>query len=261
MAGAFATSLNGLLRRDRIVVVFGLLGVILLCWAYLLSGAGMSMHEMDGMLMPMSAGPWTPGYAAVVLVMWAVMMAAMMLPSAAPMILFYDTIARARRSKGGSATASGIFASGYVAVWAAFSLVAVALQFGLDEAILLSPMMQTTSTVVAGAVLIAAGLYQWTPLKHACLRRCRSPLDFVMTHWREGPSGAFIMGIQHGAFCVGCCWMLMLLLFVGGVMNVSWIATLAAFVLVEKLAPAGYWIGRAAGAFLIAWGGVTLFAT
>lgn len=248
------------LRRDRVVVVFALLGVIVLSWAYLLTGAGMDMHEMDGMLMPMSSGPWTPTHAIVVLVMWGVMMAAMMLPSAAPMILFYDTIARGRRDRGGSAVSSGVFAAGYVAVWAAFSLAAVALQFGLENAALLSPMMQTTSTTLAGMVLIGAGLYQWTPLKQACLRRCRSPLEFVMTQWREGPRGAFVMGVRHGAYCLGCCWMLMLLLFVGGVMNLAWIAGLAAFVLVEKLAPAGHWIGRAAGALLILWGAATLLA-
>lgn len=252
--------MNVVLRRDRIVVVGGLLGVIVLSWAYLLTGAGMSMHEMDGMLMPMSAGPWTPAHAVVVVVMWVVMMAAMMLPSAAPMILFYDTIARGRRERGGAAVASGVFASGYVAVWAAFSVAAVALQFGLESAALLSPMMQATSTTLAGAVLIVAGLYQWTRLKQSCLRRCRSPLEFVMTHWREGTRGAFLMGVQHGAFCLGCCWMLMLLLFVGGVMNLAWIAGLAVFVLLEKLAPAGHWMGRAAGALLIVWGAAILLA-
>ena len=119
-------------------------------------------------------------------------------------------------------------------------------------------MMEMTSTVLAGALLIAAGLYQWSSLKQACLRRCRSPLEFVMTQWREGVRGAFVMGLRHGAYCLGCCWLLMLLLFVGGVMNLSWIAGLALFVLIEKTAPAGHWIGRAAGAGLIAWGGVTL---
>ena len=250
----------GLLRRDRIVVVCALLGVIVLSWGYLVSGAGMDMHEMDGMLMPMSSGPWTPVHAVVVVVMWAVMMAAMMLPSAAPMILFFDTIARRRRDRSGSAVASGSFVSGYVAVWAAFSLAAAALQFGLESAALLSPMMHTTNAALAGAVLIVAGLYQWTPLKQSCLRRCRSPLEFVMTHWRDGPRGAFVMGVRHGAYCLGCCWMLMLLLFVGGVMNLAWIAGLALFVLVEKLAPAGHWLGRAAGAVLIVWGGATLLA-
>jgi predicted metal-binding membrane protein len=119
-------------------------------------------------------------------------------------------------------------------------------------------MMQTTSTALAGAILVGAGIYQWTPLKQACLRQCRSPLDFVMTEWRSGKGGAFAMGLTHGAYCLGCCWLLMLLLFVGGVMNLAWIAGIALFVLVEKLSPAGHWIGKAAGVALILWGGVVL---
>ena len=246
------------LQRDRLLVVLGLVAVIIAAWAYLLAGAGMSMHEMNGMLMPMRSEPWTIGYAALVLAMWAVMMAAMMLPSAAPMILFYGTIARARRARGELAVGSGVFTGGYLLVWAAFSLAAVGLQFGAEQAALLSPMMEMTSIGLSGALLIAAGVYQWTPLKQACLRRCRSPLEFVMTQWREGMRGAFTMGLKHGAYCLGCCWLLMLLLFVGGVMNFAWIAGLALFVLIEKLAPAGHWIGRAAGAGLIVWGGATL---
>ena len=121
-------------------------------------------------------------------------------------------------------------------------------------------MMETTSIVLAAALLIAAGVYQWTRLKQACLTRCRSPLEFVLTQWREGSRGAFTMGLRHGGYCVGCCWVLMLLLFVGGVMNLVWIAGLAAYVLVEKLAPAGHWIGRATGLLLIGWGIATLFA-
>jgi predicted metal-binding membrane protein len=247
------------LRRDRFLVVAFLLLVVVSCWAYLLAGAGM-MQEMGDMLMPMSSGPWTIGHAVLVLVMWAVMMAAMMLPSAAPMILLYATIARRRSERGEPATSSGVFAFGYVAVWAAFSAAAMSLQFGLEKTALLSPMMQTTSIALAGAVLIATGLYQWTPLKQACLRYCRSPLHFIMTRWRPGMRGAFVMGLRHGAVCVGCCWLLMLLLFVGGVMNLAWIAGIAMFVLVEKLSPAGHWIGRAAGLLLIAWGAATLLA-
>jgi predicted metal-binding membrane protein len=250
--------IEAVLRRDRLLVVLGLLAVITACWAYLLAGAGMSLHEMDGMLMPMRNGPWTMGYAALVLAMWAVMMGAMMLPSAAPMILFYGTIARARRARGDRAIGSGVFAGGYLLVWAAFSLAAVGIQFGAEQAAVLSPMMQMTSIGLSGALLIAAGLYQWTPLKQACLRRCRSPLEFVTTQWREGVPGAFMMGLRHGAYCLGCCWLLMLLLFVGGVMNLGWIAGLALFVLIEKTAPAGHWIGRAAGAGLIAWGAATI---
>jgi predicted metal-binding membrane protein len=248
---------EGALRRDRVLVVSALVAVITFSWGYLLVGAGMSMHEMS-MLMPRQHGTWTPGYSAVVLVMWAVMMAAMMLPSAAPMILLYGTIARRRESRGDPTTRSGVFGLGYVAVWAAFSLLAVALQFGLDRAALLSPMMNMTSRTLAGAVLIGAGVYQWTPLKQACLRRCRSPLEFLMTEWREGLAGTLRMGLRHGAYCLGCCWILMLLLFVGGIMNIAWIAGIAVFVLVEKLAPAGHWIGRAAGLALIAWGATSL---
>lgn len=245
------------LRHDRALVVCGLLSVVVASWAYLLSGAG-TLEDMGGMAMPMSSGPWTPGHAAVMLVMWMVMMAAMMLPSAAPMILLFGTIARKRLARGEQAGAAGIFAMGYLTVWFAFSLGAVLLQFGLEQAAWLSPMMEATSTALAAGVLIAAGIYQWTPLKQACLRRCRSPLEFVLAHWREGARGALLMGVEHGAYCVGCCWLLMLLLFVGGVMNLAWIAGLAVFVLIEKLAPAGHWVGRAAGLLLIGWGVLSL---
>ena len=241
------------LRYDRLLVIAGVLAVIVLSWTYLLAGAG-TMQEMDGMLMPMSSGPWTAGRALVMLLMWTVMMAAMMLPSAAPMILFYAAIARGRDTSGMPATSSGIFAAGYVAIWTAFSLAAVALQYGMERLALLSPMMETTSKTLAGGILIAAGLYQWSPLKKTCLQSCRSPLEFVLTHWRSGARGAFVMGLLHGVYCVGCCWMLMLLLFVGGIMNLGWIAGLAILVLAEKLAPAGHWIGRGAGLLLIGWG-------
>jgi predicted metal-binding membrane protein len=249
--------LEAALRRDRIIVISALVAVVVLAWGYLLVGAGMSTHEMTGM--PMSRHQsWTLGYVAVVLVMWAVMMAAMMLPSAAPMILLFAAIARRRQTAGNTPADAGVFGLGYVAVWAAFSLIAVALQFGLDQAALLSPMMNTTSRALAGTVLIGAGVYQWTPLKQACLRRCRSPLDFLMTEWREGRMGAFVMGLRHGGYCLGCCWVLMLLLFVGGIMNIGWIAGIAMFVLVEKLTPPGHWIGRGAGVALMVWGLATL---
>ena len=254
MAGS---AVERVLRNDRILVISGLLVVIVLSWVYLFAGAG-TMQEMGDMLMPMSSGPWTVKHAMVMLVMWAVMMAAMMLPSATPMILLYATIARNRHAKGQPAVESGIFMLGYGAIWIAFSLGAVALQFALERAAMLSPMMEATSITLAGGLLIAAGIYQWTPLKQACLLRCRSPLDFVLTHWRNGARGAFVMGVWHGTYCVGCCWVLMLLLFVGGVMNLGWIAGIAIFVLVEKLVPAGHWIGRGAGVLLIGWGAATL---
>lgn len=259
MGATVNSVLEAILRRDRALVAVALSVLIALSWAYLLAGAGMSMHEMNGMLMPMRMEPWTLHYAAIVFVMWSVMMVAMMLPSAAPMILLYATIARRRGlAKGDLNTA--FFVGGYIVVWGLFSAAAVALQFRLEQAALLSSMMQMTSIALAGAILILAGLYQWTPLKRACLRRCRSPLDFIMTEWREGGTGAFTMGLRHGLYCLGCCWLLMLLLFVGGIMNLVWIAALAVFVLIEKLAPAGHWIGRMAGIALVVWGGATLTA-
>lgn len=241
------------LRRERLLVAAGLLALVGLSWLYLLSGAG-TMEEMGGMLMPMSSGPWTPAHAATMLAMWAVMMMAMMLPSAAPTILLYATIARNRRVRGGPESNAGMFTLGYLAVWLGFSVAAVVLQYWLEHTALLSPMMQTTSIALAAAVLIGAGLYQWTPLKHACLRHCRSPLDFLLEHWREGRAGALRMGMRHGAYCLGCCWVLMLLLFVGGIMNLVWVAAIALFVLVEKLAPGGHGVSRAAGLLLVLWG-------
>ncbi len=244
------------LRYDRKLMASVLLIVVVLCWAYLVAGAGV-MTAMTGKMV-MAPVAWTPAHALTMLAMWTIMMVAMMLPGATPMLLLFVTIGRARHSPLWRMAASGMFSLGYIAIWTAFSLAAVALQFALERTALLSPMMQTTSTVLAGTVLIAAGIYQWTPLKHACLRHCRSPLDFVLTHWREGLRGAFAMGFRHGVYCLGCCWVLMLLLFVGGVMNLVWIAGLALLVLLEKLAPAGYWIGWATGAALVVWGVVVL---
>lgn len=255
------TMLERTIRHDRMLVVGGLLLLVLVSWAYLLFGpdvAGGDMANMGmGIDMPM---PWTPGRWALMLLMWIVMMAAMMLPSAAPMILLYARIARGHTPDGRPAVGTGFFVLGYVAVWAGFSVVAVVLQFWLERLALLTPMMETTSLSLAGSLLIVAGIYQWTPWKHACLRRCQSPLDFVLTYWRSGADGAFVMGLQHGLYCVGCCWLIMLLLFVGGVMNLYWIAGLALFVLAEKLFPGGRWVSRIAGVLLLAWGAAILFA-
>lgn len=246
--GSLATRV---LQHERLLVATLLLGVIAASWAYLLRGAG-TLQEMGGMVMPMSSGPWDAGHAAVMLGMWVAMMTAMMLPSAAPMILLFATVAGARAA--GGALTTGLFALGYLVVWSGFSGVAVALQYALEKVRLLSPMMEITSVAVAGLLFIAAGAYQWMPLKRACLRHCRSPLEFVVAHWRPGRPGAFRMGLRHGAYCVGCCWVLMMLLFVGGLMNLLWVGALAAFVLAEKLVPGGLWLGRLAGLGLVAWG-------
>ena len=240
--------LEGLLLREHALAGAALAVVVALSWAYLLAGAGMAMPRPE----------WTAGYFGVMFAMWAVMMVAMMLPSAAPMILLYLKIARQGESRGGAQRATGLFVLGYVAVWTTFSLGTTAAQWGLDTQSLLSPMMDAASRTLAGALLVAAGIYQLTPLKQSCLRRCRSPLDFVMTHWRAGAAGAFDMGVRHGAYCVGCCWGLMLLLFVGGVMSLAWIAGIAALVLIEKVVRGGPWLARIAGAALVAWGSAVL---
>jgi predicted metal-binding membrane protein len=255
-----------LLRNDRAIVWSGLVAVTLVAWVYLLLGAGMDMGAMKagGMAMPgmmaVKMPAWTLGYATIVFVMWVVMMMAMMLPSAAPTVLLVARLATQRGAGGGglAAGAAGLFASGYVLVWVAFSLAATALQWGLSSAGMLSPMMATTDRVLAAGVLIAAGIYQWTPFKDACLRNCRSPLAVLLNHWRPGRLGPLRSGWINGLYCLGCCWALMALLFVGGVMNFAWIGGLTLLVLVEKTLPWGGWTARIAGALLVLWGGFAL---
>jgi predicted metal-binding membrane protein len=247
--------LIALLRHDRTLVLAGLAIVVALAWVWLFMGAGLHMDEMDmggGQIMLM-APAWTPGYAVTIFIMWIVMMAAMMLPSAAPAILLVAALARQRGERHAIAS-SWQFALGYIAIWAAFSLVATGLQFALDRAGLLSETMASGSVVMAALLLIAAGVYQWTPWKDACLRQCRSPIEFLTRYWRQGAFGPVRAGAWHGAFCLGCCWMLMALLFVGGLMNMFWIAGLALLVLIEKLFPYGRRVSQITGAALIGWG-------
>ena len=242
-----------LLKRDRIIVLSGLAALVALSWAYI-SYLSRDMWNMDvEMVMPQMRA-WGAMDFALTFVMWAVMMVAMMTPSAAPMILTFAGANRRRRERRRPYTPTAVFISGYLMVWAAFSVVATLAQWGLNAASLLSPMMASTSPILGGVLLLAAGIYQWTPLKSACLRHCRSPLGFVLNEWREGTRGAFLMGLKHGGYCVGCCWVLMALLFVAGVMSLLWVAAIAGFVLLEKVAPAGYWAGRVAGVALIGWG-------
>jgi predicted metal-binding membrane protein len=249
------------LRHDRVIVLGSLGLVVAMAWAWLLLGAGIGMEEMDmgGGQMMLMLPEWSFGYGLVVFAMWAVMMVAMMLPSTAPVTLLVANIARKRAAAGGAfGTGTVLFVLGYLAVWCGFAAAATLLQWGLDEAGLMSDTMALANRIGAGIMLIAAGIYQWTPLKEACLRHCRSPLDFLLFHWREGGLGALVSGIGHGAYCLGCCWMLMALLFVGGVMNLAWIAAIALLVLIEKTLPGGGWVGRAMGAVLVVWGGVAL---
>jgi predicted metal-binding membrane protein len=250
------TAFEAVTRRDRLVVV-GALGVLAVAaWLYLVRLATMpemaGMADMPGMAMA-SPTPheWTWVDVGALAVMWAVMMVAMMTPSAAPMVLVFATVHRRRAAAGRPAVPIAIFVAGYLAVWWAFSVLAAFAQAWLHALALLSPAMATTSPVLGGAVLMVAGVFQWTPLKQACLAACRSPLSFIMSRWREGRGGAFRMGLHHGLYCLGCCWALMALLFVAGVMNLVWVAAIAAAVLVEKVVPRGDLMGRVAGAALV----------
>ena len=255
------------LRRDRLAVAAGLVLVALAAWAWTLAGVGMTMTPSGGgMAMTRAIGaaamtpaPWSPAHAGLVFLMWWVMMAAMMLPSAAPLVLLAAALHRRKGRDGRPALAAGVLAAGYLAVWGGFSLAATLAQWGLEDAGLLAPgTMAAAAPMLAGGLLLAAGLYQLTPLKRACLRRCRSPVAFLVAHWRPGAAGAFRLGLAHGAYCLGCCWFLMALLFVGGVMNPLWIGALALYVLAEKLAPRGHLLSRASGLLLAGWGVATL---
>jgi predicted metal-binding membrane protein len=265
MVTAPASVLEAVLRRDRAVVVAALLIVIVLSWAWVVLGAGMDMSAIDMTRMPrdmmMTPAVWTPGHAALMLSMWWVMMVAMMLPGATPMLLIFARVNRRERAAERPWVPTGIFAAGYLAAWAGFSALAVALQWGLEDSGMLSAMMVTTTTWLGAAILVTAGLWQLTPLKHACLRQCRSPVGFLAAHWRAGRAGAFRMGLVHGAYCLGCCWFLMTLLFFGGVMNLLWIGGLAAYVLLEKVLPMGHWLGYAVGVALVGWGAWLLAGT
>ena len=243
-----------LLRYRRAVVAGALVAVIAAAWGYLLLGAGIEMKMGAGQMMAMPP-TWNLPYALLILAMWIVMMMAMMLPSAAPTVLLVTVLAGDRLGSSNLVPATAmLFASGYLLVWSGFSLAATLLQWGLDKAGLLSETMAFTSAILANAVLIAAGVYQWTPLKDTCLRHCRSPTEFLVRHWRQGTLGAVRIGVRHGLFCLGCCWMLMALSFVGGLMNLAWVGAIALFVLVEKAMPGGDRISRVSGVLLIVWG-------
>jgi predicted metal-binding membrane protein len=263
------TVLEGVLRRDRLVLVAALVAVTGIAWIWILIGASTGMNAVvmtrgAGVLgmasMMMGPAAWTLGYAGLMFAMWWVMMAAMMLPSAAPILLLFARMNRAERARDRPYVPTGIFAAGYLAAWGGFSALATGLQWALDRLGLLSPMMTTTSYWLGGAILITAGVWQLTPVKGICLRHCRSPMGFLVQSWRPGRLGAFGMGLEHGTYCLGCCWFLMGLLFFGGIMNLFWIAGLAGFVLLEKTIPMGHWVGRIAGIGIAAWG-VLMLAT
>jgi predicted metal-binding membrane protein len=278
---AGGSPIERLVRRERLVVGAALLTVALLAWGYVLSGAGMDgaqdprateampgmeMAGMDMSRMGMADAPsggWDRRMWLFSVGMWMAMMIAMMTPAAAPAILLYGRVQARSQALGaadpGRIAPTGVFAGAYLVLWLAVGVLAAGLHWALEASGLLSPAdMGSQSRWLSAAVLIGAGLYQLTPLKQACLTRCRSPTQFIVRHWRPGKTGAIRLGLLHGAYCIGCCWLLMGLLFVGGVMNLVWIAALTLLVAAEKLLPWGTGIAKATGIGLVAWGLATV---
>jgi predicted metal-binding membrane protein len=258
--------IEAVLRRERALIATGLAAVVALAWVYLWQGAGMGMSATD--MTTLSLFPHRQADVMgemdstwpVVIAMWWVMMIAMMTPSAVPLVLLYGLVLRRHAAPGQNAyLLSLLLLAGYLVVWLAFAVAAAALQKALQPAGLLSTMvLWSKSAALSATVLASAGLYQLSDLKHTCLAQCRSPVRFLTEHWRPGRFGSFVLGVRHGAYCVGCCWMLMVLLFVGGVMNLIWIAMLTLLVLVEKLSPTGATFGKLSGGLLIVWAVATL---
>jgi predicted metal-binding membrane protein len=238
------TILEVILKRDRVFALMGLIGISTLAWIYLIILAvEMQGASMGSVVMPIIKH-WNAVDFWVMFVMWSVMMVAMMLPSATPMILLHAHVGRRQQERGQPFPPTAAFMCGYLIVWIIFSVIATVMQWVLEQWALLSPMMVSTSPYLGGGLLFVAGIYQWTPLKQACLENCRSPIEFLSRAWRPGTGGALVMGFHHGIYCVGCCWLLMAMLFVGGVMNLLWVGAIAGFVLLEKILPYGVIAGR-----------------
>ena len=250
-----AAALSG---RDRIVIASCIVLVCAIAWAYLVYLHGQMSSRAAGATSVMEMGmrmdaPWGAGDVVFTITMWAVMMVGMMSPSAAPVLLLFAATG-ARQAKRGAPATVPMFALGYIAVWVAFSACATLAQWALHTAALLSPMMAVASPRLAGALLVAAGVYQLTPLKRACLTHCQTPLGFLMSHWRDGAVGALQMGLRHGIYCLGCCWVLMGALFAVGVMNLAWVGVLTAFILVEKMGERGPRVARIGGVIFVGLG-------
>ncbi|MDX1384687.1 MAG: DUF2182 domain-containing protein, partial [Thermoanaerobaculia bacterium] len=228
-------ALAALVRRDRAVLVAAIAVTTVLAWAYTVRLAAemgsMDMRSMAATMAMPATGSWNAADFAFMFVMWAVMMVAMMLPSATPMILLFGHMMRRRQEHGRPFVPTALFVAGYLSAWVGFSALATLANWGLHAAGLLSSMMGSLTPLAGGLVLVLAGVFQWTPLKNACLSHCRSPMVYLSVHWREGRLGAWLTGLHHGVYCLGCCWLLMALLFVLGVMNIPWIAALTVFVL------------------------------
>jgi predicted metal-binding membrane protein len=258
--------LEFILRRDRMVVSACLVIVSVGAWLYIWSGAGMSMSMWEmthppqsgmdmNMVMPQA---WSPGYAVMMFFMWWIMMIAMMLPSATPTVLLSAAINRRSSKETPPYGNAAVFAFGYLLAWALFSFAAVFVHWLLEQAGVLTMLMESASRSLSGLLLILAGGWQFTPYKNSCLTHCQSPVEFLVRHRRPGNRGALLMGLHHGYYCLGCCWFLMTLLFVGGVMNLYWIAGLALYVYLEKLPAGGKWLTRISGAGLLLWGSLVL---
>ena len=248
------------LRRifDHAEVVTAIAIILAVSWALV---AWMTLdvsHSVVKLMMPIDAS-WSSSTIAAVFVMWAMMMVAMMLPSAAPMVLTFDRISKQRSNNSTSRLDVLVFVAAYLVVWVVYSVLATGVQWGLQRFGLLTPMITSRPVWLTSSIFVLAGLYQFSPLKHACLGRCRTPLIFLMQEWREGFSGAWIVGLKHGLYCTGCCWALMLLLFAAGVMNLVWIVLLMMLVAFEKWPHSPIWISRTYGGILVLVGIVNLF--
>jgi predicted metal-binding membrane protein len=236
--------------RDRAAILLALIGLSAISWLYVY----LQMSPMDEMAMPVAFSPWTAADFTLNIAIWWVMMPGMMLPSAAPMILTFATVNRRKRTRGRPFVPTAVFTTGYLIAWGLFGIAATLADWGLEQTALISPMTQRLSPALGAVVVIVAGVYQLTPFKYVCLTHCRSPFDFAFNHWRDGQVGALRMGFEHGLYCLGCCWFLMALLFAAGTMSLLWMAAITAFVLAEKLFPAGQRIARVSGLAMIAFG-------
>ncbi|NAO97189.1 DUF2182 domain-containing protein [Halomonas sp. MG34] len=248
-------TMSTLHARERLLTWLALITLSILAWGYLIMHGMHAQMPMDGGMA--SASDNGMSLLVTVTLMWSVMMVAMMLPSASPMLLTFLRIHQQREREAGASAATWVFIAGYLAVWLAFAVAAAIMQWALQQSALLSSSMGHVTPLLGGALLVTAGAFQFSDLKQACLNKCRSPLSFLMTEWREGNGGALIMGLRHGAYCTGCCWALMLLMFVGGVMSLVWMAGLALYFLAEKLLPQAERISQISG-FLLAGVGVII---
>ena len=250
------------LGRDHLIVYAGLMVLFVISWSYMayMGWAMQNMHLVEMWMPPRAnARPWQLYDFWMLIAMWAVMMIAMMTPSILPMVSLFLTVSKGKNSQGRAVVPTYIFLFGYLLAWFMFSVVISLIQYPLHKSGLLNPMMDSRSYLLSGGILVIAGIYQWTPLKDACLQQCRTPLSFLMTRWQEGRWGAIRMGVLHGIYCIGCCWALMAVMFSVGVMNVLWMIVIAIFVLAEKISPLSSVLFRwISGLGLVVWGGYWL---